>query len=221
VKTKEIRVVKQLRPSKQRNKKEVSLFQNEIYVMRRLSHNNLPELFEAFSYHGDFFYVMSYIKGDNLEDQIFINNKTFTEEESLLFLAHLLELVDYLHSKEIYHQDLRIPNVILKNREPYLIDFGLSKQGNSLDSVNSPSNIDSLELKRQDYYDLGEVLLYLLYTTYCSKKKKALPWTEELSLKKETTHLLKRLLRMQDPYSGISGISADLRAALCALEKEK
>ena len=46
-------------------------------------------------------------------------------------------------------------------------------------------------MKLQDYYDLGEILLYLLYTTYTSKNKKALPWTEELSLELETVHLLK------------------------------
>ena len=40
-------------------------------------------------------------------------------------------------------------------------------------------------MKLQDYYDLGEILLYLLYTTYNSKNKKALPWTEELSLERK------------------------------------
>lgn len=49
---------------------------------------------------------MSFIEGDNLEDQIFLSKKTFGEKESLLILDRLLELVDYLHKKtfiiEIY-----------------------------------------------------------------------------------------------------------------------
>ena len=83
-------------------------------------------LFEAFSNNGSLFYVMSFIEGDNLEDQIFFKKNTFNEKESLLVLTHLLELVDYLHKKDIYHQDLRIPNMLLKNKELFLIDFGLS-----------------------------------------------------------------------------------------------
>lgn len=222
--SKENRVVKQLRPSKCRSKKEIELFQNETFIMRTLNHKNMPILFDASSNNEYFFYVMSFIEGDNLEDQIFLSKKTFGEKESLLILDRLLELVDYLHKKDIYHRDLRIPNIILKNNEPFLIDFGLSMQRAAIDQFHSPSSSllikqDFQEMKHQDYYDLGEILLYLLYTTYSSKNKKALPWTEELSLEKETVNLLKRLLQTKEPYSSICEISADLHAALKAKEK--
>ncbi|WP_318636123.1 protein kinase domain-containing protein [Bacillus aerolatus] len=221
VKTKENRVVKQLRPSKRRNKKEVELFENETSVLRKLNHKNMPVLYEAFSNNGYFFYAMSFIEGDNLEDELFLSKKNFNEKESLLILAHLLELVDYLHKKGIYHQDLRTPNILLKNKRLFLIDFGLSKQRVSVDQFHSSHNKqeDILEMKQQDYYDLGELLLYLLYTTYSSKNKKALPWTEELSLEKETVHLLKKLLKIHGPYTDTSEISTDLHAALKAQEK--
>lgn len=224
LKINENRVVKQLRPSKHRNKKELELFENEISVLRSLNHKNIPIFNKAFFYNEYSFYVMSIIEGGNLEDEIFLNKKTFNEKESLLILGRLLELIDYLHKKGIYHQDLRIPNILLRNKEPFLIDFGLSKQiyaarpshSSSSSSRNKQESV--LELKQQDYYDLGEILLYLLYTTYNSKNKKALPWTEELSLKKETVYFLKRLLRINEPYSDTSEISADLGAALKALE---
>lgn len=217
LKTNENRVVKQLRPSKRRIKKEIKLFENEISILRLLNHKSMPKLYDEFSNNGYFYYVMNYIEGDNLEDQIFLNHKTFKEKESLLLLAHLLELVAYLHKNGMYHQDLRIPNILLKDKEPFLIDFGLSKQIVSVDPFCS-SSIE-LEMKQQDYYDLGDILLYLLYTTYSSNNKKVLPWTEELSLEKKTVHLLKRLLRIQEPYSDISELSADLHAALISKEK--
>ncbi|WP_316569427.1 protein kinase domain-containing protein [Neobacillus sp. YIM B06451] len=225
MKTQETRVVKQLRPSKRRNKKEVELFKSETLLLHTLNHQNMPILYEAFSDNDCLFYVMNFIEGDNLEDLVFLSEETFNEKESLLILSQLLELVDYLHKKDIYHQDLRIPDILLKNNEPFLIDFGLSKQRVSVSSVQSPINSlpkkqeGILELKQQDYYDLGEILLYLLYTTYSSKNKKALPWTEELSLEKETVHLLKRLLGISEPYSNISEISADIHSALKAIQK--
>lgn len=217
LKTKENRVVKQLRPSKCRTKREVELFHKEISVLHRLNHKNLPRFYEAFSYNGSFFYVMNFIEGDNLEDQIFLRKKTFNEKESLLILSNLLELVDYLHEKDIYHQDLRIPNILLKNDIPFLIDFGLA-EGDSPSRPVYGKQEGILDMQQQDYYDLGDVLLYLLYTAFSSKNKKALPWTEELSLKKETIYLLKRLLRIEKPYSDTSEISVDLHAALRANE---
>lgn len=223
--TKENRVIKQLRPSKRRNQKVVKMFENEISVLRKLTHRNIPIFYEAFLNNGHFFYVMGLIEGDNLEDQIFFSNKTFNEKESLLILLQLIKLIDYLHKKDIYHQDLRIPNILLKNKELFLIDFGLSKQRISVYPFHSSSSSsltkqkDILEITQQDYFDLGEILLYLLYTTYSSTNKKALPWTEELSLEKETVHLLKRLLQIEQPYSNITEISTDIQAALVKHQK--
>lgn len=223
--TKENRVVKQLRPSKRRNKKVVEMFENEISVLRVLNHESIPILYEAFLNNGHLFYVMSFIEGDNLEDQIFFGKKTFNDKKSLLILSQLLELIDYLHKKDIYHQDLRIPNILLTNNELFLIDFGLSKHKVAVDpfhpsSSSSPNKQkDIIEMRQQDYYDLGEILLYLLYTTYSSKNKKALPWTEELSLEKETIYLLKRLLQIEEHYSNTSEISTDLQDALLKQKK--
>ncbi|WNS74937.1 protein kinase [Bacillus sp. DTU_2020_1000418_1_SI_GHA_SEK_038] len=217
LKTNENRVIKQLRPSKQRYKKDAEMFENEISVLGKLNHCNMPVLYEAFSSNGQLFYAMRFIDGNNLEDELFISKKTFNEKESLLIIVHLLELVDDLHNKGIYHQDLRTANILLKNKEPFLIDFGLSKQGASMHQQNKQEVI--LEMRHQDYYDLGDLLLYLLYSTYSSKNKKALPWTEELSLKTETVHLLKKLLGIHEPYTSTSEISTDLYAAIKAQEK--
>ncbi|WP_244886889.1 protein kinase domain-containing protein, partial [Domibacillus aminovorans] len=49
LKTKENRVIKQLRPSKRRNQKEVELFENEISILRTLNHKKMPMLYEHFS----------------------------------------------------------------------------------------------------------------------------------------------------------------------------
>ena len=225
LKTQKNQVVKQLRQSKHRNKKEVELFENEISILRSLTHKNMPTFSEDFTTKGYSFYVMSLIEGEDLEDLIFHDKKTFNEKESLLVLDQLIKIVDYLHNKNIYHQDLRIPNILLRDNKPCLIDFGLSKRV-IFDSFQSSSNSlqfkteDILEMKQQDYYDLGEILLYLLYTTYPVKNKKALPWTEELSLEKETSYLLKRLLQINEPYSSISEIEADLHASLKAGEND-
>lgn len=217
LRTKENKVIKQLRPSKRNNMNEVKLFHDEVSIMEKLKHHHMPMFYESFSEEGHYFYVMGHIDGVNLEDDIFRYKKTFNEKESLLFVAKLIQLVDYLHKKDIYHLDLRIPNILLKDNEPYLIDFGLAMQVKPNQSSTSTKGKNSEELKLQDYYDLGDILLYLLYTTYSSKTKKALPWTEELSLRHETVLFLKKLLRIDEPYSNIDQISNDLDDAVKAL----
>lgn len=212
IQTNEIRVLKQLRPSKHRSKSEVALFENEISIISRLQHANMPQFYEDFSVNGSLFYSMNYIEGINMEDLIFSTNKTFNEKEALAFILDLLPLINHLHRRNIYHGDIRISNVLINKGKLFLIDFGLSK------IEQNDSNF--LEMRRGDYFDIGEVLLYLLYTTYSTKNKKALPWTEELSLEMETVHLLKRLLQINESYSTIENITQDIEAALLAVTKK-
>lgn len=212
IQTAEVMVIKQLRPSKRKNLKEIKQFRKEAEIIKKLNHSHIPKFVEAFAENEHYFYVMSYIDADNLDEAIFSRKKTFNEEESLLFVRDLIKIIEHLHEKKIFHLDLRIPNILIRNHKPYLIDFGLAIQEEFSSSAHEE------ELKLQDYYDLGDILLYLLYTTYSSKKKKALPWTEELDLKKETIFFLKRLLRIGEPYENLEDIKKDLEAAIMASE---
>lgn len=212
--TQEQKVVKQLRPSKRKSKKDIKLYYDEVAIIKELNHPQTPQFYEAFSEKGNYYFVMSYIRGRNLEEEIFEKKKIFTERESLNFLNELVQILNSLHSKNIYHLDLRIPNILYKDYKPCLIDFGLARKAKRNDS---PSLVKKWKL--QDYYDLGDILLYLLYTTYPTKTKKALPWTEELSLHKETVYLLKKLLGIDAPYSTIEEIAEDLSKAIMVLQE--
>jgi len=209
-----IKVIKQLRNSKRRNGEGLKLFYNEIEILCKLDHPNMPAFYEDFSIKKDYFYVMDLITADDLDKQIFLENQTFSEKASLLIVRRLLEMVHYLHSREIYHQDLRIPNIMLKGSEPFLIDFGLAIDASKKVGV---ADAELEKMRQQDYYDLGDILLFLLYTTYTSNNKKALPWTEELSLEPETTHLLKRLLGIEKTYSNFTELQQDMDNAIVAV----
>lgn len=215
--TKQKTAVKQLRPSKRHSRKEVCSFQNEMEIMKQLSHPNMPAFIEDFSDDDQHqYYAMTFIKAENMEEQIFTRQQSFSEEASLLVVEQLLQMVQYLHAKGIYHQDLRIPNILINDGVLYLIDFGLSICESEVLQATSQSGLGKRieQLRRQDYYDMGEILLYLLYSTYTPKNKRALPWTEELSLHDKTVHLLKRLLGILEPYGKISEIAADLQDAV-------
>lgn len=151
------------------------MFQNEMEIMKQLLHPNMPAIIENFSDDDQhLYYVMTFIGGENMEEQIFTRQQSFSEEESLRVLEQLLQMVQYLHAKGIYHQDLRIPNILINDGELYLIDFGLSVCESEVSQATSQSDLCKRieQLRLQDYYDLGEILLYLLYTTYTPTNKK-------------------------------------------------
>ena len=52
-------------------------------ILRKLNHKNIPTFFESISTNESLFYVMSFIEGDNIEDQIFLRENKFNENESL------------------------------------------------------------------------------------------------------------------------------------------
>ena len=106
----------------------------------------------------------------------------FSVEESLTIVKQLFEIVMTIHSHGIVHRDLRIPNILLRNGELYIIDFGLAcymKEQIPLDSIHNPKKIESYI---SDLYCIGHFLLYLLYSNYTPTRKKERCWQEELQL---------------------------------------
>jgi serine/threonine-protein kinase len=103
-----------------------------------------------------------------------------------------------LHENGIVHRDIRIPNVLIDQEDVYLIDFGLARfeDGNSY-------RYD------MDYSYLGDLLLYLIYSSFQKKDKNRQPWHEELSLKKDQKQFLMRLLGLDVIYTSLTEIEAD------------
>lgn len=202
-------VLKQMTKSK-RKKLIDAQYQQEVKVLKQLNHPGIPGFYEAFSFHHTLFFSMEYLEGRNLEEAIFFDGKTFNERESLLLLEQVVEILDYLHARGIAHGDLRIPNVLLNQSNVYIIDYGLAKSYGHLPKAV----IRQSKLLTNDFFDAGDLLLFLLYTTYTKTEKKELPWSEELTLKPLTNHLLKRLLGMEKPYFSTQEVLADVKRAI-------
>ncbi|MEC1154489.1 serine/threonine protein kinase [Cytobacillus horneckiae] len=206
-------VLKQLRPSKARRKKETERFLKEVELMKSFKHKQIPELFDSFTMGDQTFYVMELIDGINLEDWLFTQDEQFSELEALKLISQLLYILEYLHAHHIFHSDIRPPNIILMNNEVYLIDFGLAKKV-------STENIDELKARRQDdFFDLGECLLFLLYSNFKEKTNRQRSWMEELTLSTETQILIKKLLGICEVYQDAQKIRRDLQQAIHTLNR--
>ncbi|MDZ5710662.1 serine/threonine protein kinase [Jeotgalibacillus haloalkalitolerans] len=205
-------VVKQMRKSKRRE--NVENYAQETAILKQLDHPGIPALIEAFSYEGEQFFSMEFVKGKNVEDTLFSTGQQYTEKECLEIVQKLAEIVCAIHHQGVFHGDIRIPNVLLHNGDLHLIDFGLASKLDADSGLKTPRE----KLAQDDFFDLGDFLLFLLYSSYDGDTKKGRPWTEELSLHPDTTVLLKRLLGISEPYQQCGDILADMKKVISMLE---
>jgi len=147
------------------------LFEQEIKIMNSLNHKNIIAIKEV---HNNYF-IMEYGDLGDLKD--LLSNKTervISKRE--YFISRIFEGIEYLHSMDIIHNDLKLSNVfVTKDNKVKIGDFGLScilgsdffkklpdfifKGTYSLNKKGNSQNSD----KSDDIYSLG-VMLFELYT---------------------------------------------------------
>lgn len=166
---------------------------------------------------------MEYMPGENFEDYIFSDGRVYKEREVFEILYEILGIVSVFHSKGIIHRDLRIPNILMKENQISIIDFGLAKyKGEDDERATTYEGEQALMREvhfRSDFYALGHFSLFLLYAGYESIEKHEKPWYEELTLKNDNREILMRMLQIKTPYyENVQDLNKDIAFALERME---
>lgn len=216
--------LKESKPSK--GKLAVRLLDREADVMNRMEHPAIPQLLDVFTYRARSYIVTEYILGETLEQCIFDQGRKYTEQECLELVRQLLAPIMHVHEQGFIHGDVRIPNVILRDGQVHLIDFGLARRmGEPLlpelkrRMRELPEPEDELAAPDQDLQDLGHFLLFMLYSAYePEKSRKPASWQEELKLTPAVRKMLERLLGLRPGYEGDAlELQADIDRVLMKL----
>ncbi|KAF5284348.1 hypothetical protein FQR65_LT13594 [Abscondita terminalis] len=113
--------------------KEDSL-ENEIKVLRKLTHHNIVQLLETFEDKSKVYLVMELVTGGELFDRI-VEKGSYTEKDASGLIRQVLEAVDYMHEQGVVHRDLKPENLLYyspdENSKIMISDFGLSKMEDS------------------------------------------------------------------------------------------
>ncbi|CAL4115094.1 unnamed protein product, partial [Meganyctiphanes norvegica] len=113
--------------------KEDSL-ENEIKVLRRLSHPNIVQLLETFEDKHKVYLVMELVTGGELFDRI-VDKGSYTEKDAADLLRQVIEAIDYMHTMGVVHRDLKPENLLYYSQDEdskiMISDFGLSKMEDS------------------------------------------------------------------------------------------
>ncbi|MFS8119961.1 MAG: protein kinase domain-containing protein, partial [Microcoleus sp.] len=127
-------VIKQLKPHTTNPKIDQTVrerFGQEAAVLEKLGegHSQIPQLYGHFEEDGLFFLAQEWIDGETLSDRVKSAGK-MSEKDVKKLLVSLLPVLEYIHSKQIIHRDIKPQNVLVRkcDDEPVLIDFGVVKE---------------------------------------------------------------------------------------------
>jgi tetratricopeptide (TPR) repeat protein len=135
-------VVKKLKP--QSNDQETlqtarRLFNTEAQVLYQLgncdrqiltsSKCRIPQLLAYFEENQEFYLVQEFIEGNDLSNEL-MPGKVFSQEEVILLLQEILEILEFVHQKQVIHRDINPRNILRRklDNKLVLIDFGAVKQ---------------------------------------------------------------------------------------------
>ncbi|MCI0713722.1 MAG: SUMF1/EgtB/PvdO family nonheme iron enzyme [Chloroflexi bacterium] len=106
------------------NPKRIKRFEHEIGVARRLNNPHIIRTTHWDHIGAQFYAVMDYVKGETLRD--FMQGRVFSDKETVHYLQQIAEALHFAHQQGIVHRDVKPENILMREGNLYLGDFGLA-----------------------------------------------------------------------------------------------
>lgn len=115
----------------------------EQHILKEINHPFVVRLRYAFQNSEKLYLIMDYYPGGSMFYHL-RKSKRFSEDRTRLYMAQLLTALMHLHSKSIAYRDLKLENILMDPKGNIaLTDFGLSKEGQSIEGAIRASQADS------------------------------------------------------------------------------
>ena len=173
-------------------------------------HKNIIRLIESISTPTQILIVSEYLEGSQSLHKIEKSRLDLTIPQNfnnlLEMMLQLVNGLNYMHSKNVVHRDIKPHNIIFKGNRPIFIDFEKSSivtstQFPCLKGFHGTPNYISPEGWREtviDYYASDIYSLGVVFYFLCNKKK--LPYGDVNDI-----HSLKKMVLNTDPIASQSG----------------
>nr|MDA8424465.1 serine/threonine-protein kinase [Nitrospiraceae bacterium] len=234
--------VKELRTDKLREAKvheALVQFQTEAQILARLTHPNLPKVYDYFSQQGASYIVMEYIRGKTLEQMLEGRRRKPVEEQQALSWAiqicRAMHFLSVQKPRPIVFRDTKPSNIMIsRDGRVKLIDFGIARffkdeQDEDTYVYGTPGYAAPEQYGtgqtdvRSDLFSLGATLYYCLTGEHPPQNPRELPDPRRVNPKmsKETAAIIKKALapdmarRFQSAYEmkeAIQKVLLDLSA---------
>ena len=112
-------------------------FIDEAVALSQMNHPHIVRVSDVFAENNSAYYVMDYIDGCSLDEMVKQRGR-LSEEEALVYIRQAAEALDYVHAQNRLHLDIKPGNIMVdSNGQAILIDFGVSKQYDSVEGENT------------------------------------------------------------------------------------
>lgn len=98
----------------------------EVSIMKLLNHPHIVKLYEVIETEKTLYLAMEYVSNGEVFEYL-VKNGRMKENIARQKFRQILSAVQYLHSKNIIHRDLKAENLLLdSNLDVKIVDFGFS-----------------------------------------------------------------------------------------------
>ncbi|XP_042477586.1 CBL-interacting serine/threonine-protein kinase 23-like [Macadamia integrifolia] len=106
--------------------KMIGQIKREISTMKLIRHPNVIRMYEVMASKTKIYIVLEFVNGGELFDKIASKGR-MKEDDARKYFQHLINAVDYCHSRGVFHRDLKPENLLLDASGNLKVsDFGLS-----------------------------------------------------------------------------------------------
>lgn len=107
-----------------------SLLHAEVGVMHKIDHPNVMHLYEFLESSNNYYMVIQYCNGGDMEAYLKKKPGNFIPEmEALFYLKQIMNAFNVLHAEKIMHRDFKLANIFMHNDIIVIGDFGFAKAG--------------------------------------------------------------------------------------------
>ena len=159
------------------NKEFIKRFDREAKIAAKLSHNNIVNAIDAGEVEGHHYFVMEYVEGATIKDEL-DKNKVFDEKVAVKIVLAVAEAMKHAHERGLIHRDIKPENVMLtKDGNVKLADLGLARptadenwaMSEAGMAIGTPYYISPEQVRGQvdvdirgDIYSLGATLYHMV-----------------------------------------------------------
>lgn len=135
---------------------ETALHQ-EIEILKAVDHPHIIKLYDVYKDEKYYSLVLELLEGGDVFDRL-VTKVAYSEKDCRDLTFHLLEIIDYLHDKNIVHRDIKPENLLLTSKtddaDIKLADFGFAAEcnGNNLNMPWGTLEYTAPEVHRGKYY---------------------------------------------------------------------
>ena len=101
-------------------------FLREISIAARLQSPHVLPLFDSGESDGLLYYVMPYVEGESLRDQL-ARQGALAPSEAMRLLRDIVDGLAHAHRHGVVHRDIKPDNVMIAERHAIVVDFGVAK----------------------------------------------------------------------------------------------